>query len=156
MRLTFLPDRASPLRDSRTTIEVDSVARRHRAAALADGLLAADAAESAALTWASEDTAEPHRVRFTLPPGVSLRGLSFHWPAEEGIPQSPRELRVRGWTADGREMLAQVVRPAEGEPITVASFRPLELAALEIVQPARMGPKRHPDRMWLTEIEGRR
>ena len=156
MRLTFLPDRASPLRDSRTTIEVDSVARRHRAAALADGLLAADAAESAALTWASEDTAEPHRVRFTLPPGVSLRGLSFHWPAEEGIPQSPRELRVRGWTADGREMLSQVVRPAEGEPITVASFRPLELAALEIVQPARMGPKRHPDRMWLTEIEGRR
>jgi hypothetical protein len=155
VRVSFLDESASLGRDSRVTLDVDSIYGGYTTLPLTDGITDTTGLPWNESAWASEETAAPHWVRFRFPEPTAVSELRMVWNHEGGVRYASRRGVVRGRTQDGQLVELGGFTNTTAVESTVVSFEALQLQSIELVQPVGGGAAARPNLLWLSEIEVR-
>ncbi|HMP76468.1 MAG TPA: hypothetical protein PKE12_09245 [Kiritimatiellia bacterium] len=146
-------DPANFARDARVRITAPTSESGADPELLADGILSHERRDMEPGGWRSTDAEAPHRIHIDFPAPTALQELALHWPVIDGVPRTPRTLRVIGHSAAGT-WIAWPERTTEAPAtITRIELGSSQLKRLTLEMPAGHGPDDDPNRLWIWELE---
>ncbi len=134
-------------------ITSDSAYSGYTTEALRDGVV-----ETAGLNWnegafASAETTDKHWIKYEFKSAVTLSALIAHWNREGGVTYASRCGEVWVTTTDGGRLKVGGFTNEVAAADTTVSFSPVDVIAIELIQPLSCGSAERPGLLWMSELE---
>ncbi|MDH7570438.1 MAG: discoidin domain-containing protein [Armatimonadota bacterium] len=130
---------------------VDSCFTGYTPDPLVDGAVPEPGKSTTGVTWASEETPQPHWAVVVFSKPRRVEGVELFWAYYQQRYATSRRYVIEYWDGAGwkRAVKAEGIQPAKS---TLHRFAPVTTRAVRVWQPKGGGHAERPDILWLAEI----